>query len=76
MQVLALAVVGVAIAVPLAWLTNKVLQQLSAQVPIAFTTNAFVITSVAMIATALVGAVFSARQAIKVDPIIALGQQQ
>lgn len=75
-QVLALAVVGVAIAVPLAWLTNKVLQQLSAQVPIAFTTNAFVITSVAMIATALVGAVFSARQAIKVDPIIALGQQQ
>lgn len=76
LQVLTLAVLGVAIAVPLAWLTNKGLQQLSTQVPVAFTLNAFIITALAMIATALVGAVFSARQAIKVDPIIALGQQQ
>ena len=75
-QVVALAVVGVGIAIPLAWLTNRGLQQLSSQVPVAFTTSAFVITSLAMVATALAGAVFSARQAIKVDPIIALGQQQ
>ncbi len=75
-QVLTLAVAGVIIAIPLAWLTNRGLQQLAAQVPIAFTTNAFIITSVAMIVTALVGAIFSARQAIRVDPIIALGQQQ
>ena len=75
-QVLALALGGVALAVPLAWLTNRLLQQLPAQVPIAFTASAFVVTSLAMVATALVGAVFSARQAITVDPIIALGQQQ
>lgn len=75
-QVLALALGGVIIAVPLAWATNLALQQLPGQVPIAFTPNAFFITSIAMLATALVGAVFSARQAIKVDPIIALGQQQ
>ena len=75
-QVLALAIGGVMVAVPLAWLTNRLLQQLPSQVPIAFTTNAFIVTSLAMVATALVGAVFSARQAIKVDPIIALGQQQ
>lgn len=76
LQVLALAVGGVAVAVPLAWATNRALQQLPSQVPIAFTTNAFLGTAGAMIATAMVGAVFSARQAVKVDPIIALGQQQ
>ncbi len=75
-QVLALALGGVVIAVPLAWLTNRALQQLPAQVPLAFTTSAFLITSAAMVATSLIGAAFSARQAIKVDPIIALGQQQ
>lgn len=75
-QVLALALGGVLIAVPLAWATNAALQRLPAQVPIAFTANVFLVTSAAMAATALIGAVFSARQAIKVDPIIALGQQQ
>ncbi len=76
LQVLALAVAGVVVAVPLAWLTNRALQRLPEPVPIAFTTGAFLVTAAAMVLTALVGAVFSARQAIRVDPIIALGQQQ
>jgi putative ABC transport system permease protein len=75
-QVLALALAGVVVAVPVAWATNAALQQLPAQVPIAFTVSTFVVSSLAMLATALIGALFSARQAIKVDPIIALGQQQ
>lgn len=75
-QVLAVAAAGILIAVPAAWGTNQALQQSPSQVPIAFTTGAFVITCAAMLGTALVGAAFSARQAIKVDPIIALGQQQ
>ena len=75
-QVLALALAGVAVAVPLAYLTNAALQQASATVPIAFTTSAFVITALAMVCTSLVGALFSVRQVAQVDPIIALGQQQ
>jgi putative ABC transport system permease protein len=75
-QVLVLAIVGVGVAVPLAWLTNKGLQRLPETVPVAFTMRTFVVTSVAMVVTALVGAVFSGRQVAKVDPIIALGQQQ
>ncbi len=75
-QVLALALGGVIVAVPLAWLTSKGLQQLPQQVPLAFTTGAFVVTSVAMVVTALIGALLSAWQAVRVDPIIALGQQQ
>ena len=75
-QVLALALGGVVIAVPLAYLTNRALQQLSGQVPLAFTTNAFIITSIAMLLTSVIGAVFSLREVAKIDPIIALGQQQ
>ena len=75
-QVLTVAAAGILIAVPMAWGTNQVLQQLPAQVPIAFTTRAFFTTCLAMLGTALIGALFSARQATRVDPIIALGQQQ
>lgn len=75
-QVLALALGGVVIAVPLAYLTNRALQQLSGQVPLAFTTNAFITTSIAMLLTSVIGAVFSLREVAKIDPIIALGQQQ
>ena len=75
-QVMAVALVGVGIAVPLAFFTNAALQQLPDRVPIAFTTSAFVTTSTAMVVTALLGAVFSLREVAKVDPIIALGQQQ
>ena len=75
-QVMTLAVIGVAISLVLAILTNRALSNLPDAVPIAFTTGTFVTTSIALLVTAFVGAVFSARQVIKTDPIIALGQQQ
>ncbi|MGD9932922.1 MAG: ABC transporter permease [Dehalococcoidia bacterium] len=75
-QVLSLSLIGLAVALPLAFLTDRLLRQLPEAVPIAFTNDTFVTTSVAMVITALVGAAFSARQVVKVDPIIALGQQQ
>jgi putative ABC transport system permease protein len=75
-QVLVIAVVGLAIAIVLTLATDSVLQGDAAVVPIAFTTSAFVITGVALLATSVVGAVFSGRQVLRTDPIIALGQQQ
>ncbi len=76
LQVMTLSVIGVAISLVLAILTNRALASLPDSVPIAFTTSTFVTTSIALLVTAFVGASFSARQVIKVDPIIALGQQQ
>ncbi len=75
-QVLCVSAIGVGIAVPLAWLTNNLLQRVPNPVPIAFTTGTFVTTSALLVLMAAVGAAFSGRQVARVDPIIALGQQQ
>ena len=75
-QVIALTVIGLLISVPLAWLTYQGLQRLPDAVPIAFTTGTYVTTCGALLITAIIGALFSGRQVIKTDPIIALGQQQ
>jgi putative ABC transport system permease protein len=75
-QVLGISIFGVAIAVPLAWLTNNALQRVPNPVPIAFTASTFLTTSFLLVLMAAVGAAFSGRQVAKVDPIIALGQQQ
>ncbi|GIW14033.1 MAG: ABC transporter permease [Tepidiforma sp.] len=75
-QALLVALGGVVIAVPLAWLTNEAIKQAPDPVPIAFTTGTFVTTSVLLLLMAVVGVLFSGRQVAKVDPIIALGQQQ
>jgi putative ABC transport system permease protein len=75
-QVVLLALAGVVIAVPLAALTEELLSRLPEAVPIRFTTGTFITTSLALLATAIIGAAFSARRVIKVDAIIALGQQQ
>lgn len=75
-QVITLSAIGLLISVPLAWLTNRGLQRLPEAVPISFTTNTYVTTCAALLITAIVGALFSGRQVIKTDPIIALGQQQ
>ncbi len=76
LQVIALTVIGLLISVPLAWLTYQGLQRLPDAVPIAFTTGTYVTTCGALLITAIIGALFSGRQVIKTDPIIALGQQQ
>lgn len=75
-QVLCVSAIGVGIAVPLAWLTNNLLQRVPNPVPIAFTAGTFITTSALLILMAAIGAAFSGRQVARVDPIIALGQQQ
>jgi putative ABC transport system permease protein len=75
-QVVVVAAAGLAISLPLAILTERALAQLPETVPIAFTNRTLVITAAVLMLTSLVGAAFSARQVVKVDPIIALGQQQ
>lgn len=74
-QVVTLSVVGLATAVPLAWATERALSTLPEAVPIAFTSGTFLTTSATLLATAIVGALFSIRQIVKTDPLIALGQQ-
>ena len=74
-QVVTLSIIGLAIAVPLAWATERALSSLPDAVPIAFTSGTFLTTSATLLATAIVGALFSIRQIIKTDPLIALGQQ-
>lgn len=76
LQVVTLSLIGIAISVPLAWLTDQFLQTLPDAVPIAFDTTMYITTSLALVVTAVVGALFSGRQVVKTDPIIALGQQQ
>jgi putative ABC transport system permease protein len=75
-QVVVLALVGLAISVPLAWGTERFLSSLPDAVPIGFTTGTYVTTCVTLLATAVIGSLFSVRQVFKTDPIIALGQQQ
>ena len=75
-QAVAISALGVAVSVPLSYLTEKGLQRLPDAVPIAFTTGTYVTTSLLLFVTGVVGALFSGRQVAKVDPIIALGQQQ
>jgi len=74
-QVITLSVIGLVIAVPLAWATERALVSLPDAVPIAFTSGTFVTTSATLLVTAVLGALFSVRQVIRTDPLIALGQQ-
>jgi len=76
MQVLTVTVLGVAVSVPLAYATGAALGRLPRTVPIAFTGDTFVVTSLLLVAAGIIGALFSVRQLARVDPIIALGQQQ
>lgn len=75
-QVVVIAVAGLAVAIPLGWLTGNVLDRAAATAPFEFSTSAFVQTSVALLVTAVVGALFCGRRIITTDPIISLGQQQ
>jgi ABC-type antimicrobial peptide transport system permease subunit len=75
-QVVVVSVAGLLLSVPLALLTDRALGTLPESVPIAFTNGTIATTCLLLLLTAIVGAAFSARQVVKVDPIIALGQQQ
>ncbi len=76
LQVLTVTTLGVIIAVPLAYATDRALNQLPETVPVAFTGFTFLLTSVLVVTTGIVGALFSVRQLARVDPIIALGHQE
>ena len=75
-QVVSVTVFGVAVSVPLAYVSDTALNRLPEAVPIAFTGGTFILTSVLIVATGVIGALFSVRQLVRVDPIIALGHQQ
>jgi putative ABC transport system permease protein len=75
-QVLTIALLGLALSVPLAVATESALGASPDSVPIAFTGRMIVTSSVALLVTTLVGALFCARQILRIDPLIALGQQQ
>jgi putative ABC transport system permease protein len=75
-QVVAVALIGVGISFPAAYLTEQFLQSLPDSVPIALNTGTFISTGVALLITAVIGSLISGRQVLKVEPIVALGQQQ
>lgn len=75
-QVISLSVIGLAVSVPLAVLTDRALSSLPDAVPISFTTGTYITTCIALLVTAVTGVLISVRQVFKTDPIIALGQQQ
>ncbi len=76
LQVVTVTALGAVIAVPLAYATDSALNELPETVPVAFTGFTFVLTSVLVVTTGIVGALFSVRQLARVDPIIALGHQE
>lgn len=75
-QVLAITAIGLAVALPLGLLTAILLENAGDGAPFSFTPQTFVVTTLAVLLTSLIGAGFSGRRVIKTDPILALGQQQ
>jgi putative ABC transport system permease protein len=76
LQVMTIIVIGVLISTAAAYGTYALLSRLPQSIPIAFTLSTFVITSVLFIVTGLIGLTFSLRKIVRIDPIIAIGQQQ
>jgi ABC-type antimicrobial peptide transport system permease subunit len=75
-QVLTIIIVGVLISTGLAYGTNVLLGLLPQSVPISFTGGTFLITGGLFIVTGLIGLIFSLRKVSRVDPVIAIAQQQ
>ena len=74
LQVLVVCVVGAALAVGLAILTEATVLA-SDTIPIDFTTSAMTTSSVSVVVAGVVGSLLSARQVASIDPIIAMQQQ-
>ncbi len=74
LQVLVVCVVGAALAVALAILTEATVLA-SDTIPIDFTTSAMTTSSVSVVVAGVVGSLLSARQVASIDPIIAMQQQ-
>jgi putative ABC transport system permease protein len=72
-QVLLIAAVGLAVALPLTILT---VNALAASVPLLMEPRKIAISMVLLLATAVIGVLFSGHRISTIDPLIALGQQQ
>jgi putative ABC transport system permease protein len=70
-QVTVIALAGIALGIPLAVLTAAAIPS---DVPLEVTAGAFLTGAISITVAALLGAVFSARQVVRVNPISALGQ--
>lgn len=75
-QVLVIASAALAVAIPLAMVTGRLIQRLPDPVPIAFDGRTLAFTTALLLVASVVGAAFSLRRILTVDPVIALGQQQ
>jgi putative ABC transport system permease protein len=76
LQVLTIIIVGLLVSSGAAYGTYLLLGRLPETVPISFTLQTFLITGALFVVTGLVGLFFSLRKVSRVDPIIAIGQQQ
>lgn len=76
LQVGTIAVLGMLVAIPLAVLTERSLQSGAGVVPVSLSSELIAVTAALLLATAVLGALFSMRKVLSVDPIIALGRQQ
>ena len=76
LQVMTIIVLGALVATGAAWGTYVLLSGLPQAVPISFTLSTFLITSGLFIVFGLIGLLFSLRKVGRIDPIIAIGQQQ
>ncbi len=74
-QALVVTLAGLALSVLAALLTQSLLSS-DEGIPIVFTAGTYVATSISLALTALVAVAFSVRRIARVDPIIALAQQQ
>jgi putative ABC transport system permease protein len=75
-QVLTIILVGVLLSTGSAYGTYWALSRMPQAVPISFTSGTFLITSSLFAGTGLIGLFFSLRKVSRIDPIIAIGQQQ
>ncbi len=75
-QVITVILFGALLSTAIAYATYAFLSSLPKAIPISFTLQTFVITSALFLGTGLIGLVFSLGRVSRVDPIIAIGQQQ
>ncbi len=72
-QVVAVVLVGAAMGVPLALITGALVPE---RIPVEITGSGIALATVGVLATGLLGSVFSGRHIVSVDPMTALGQAQ
>ncbi len=72
-QVSVVSIIGLAIAIPASILT---VNALPASIPLLIKRDGVIVTTLLLLATALIGVAFSGRKIVSIDPLIALGQQQ